>query len=204
MGHYQVSVQNNVQPSMNQAPQMQQYRPQDMPQTQPPPQNVYVPGAGVMPYQEYGTPSQSSYSQGQQSAYGMPYDDGRPVPAPTYMSSSSEPARIYYKHGVTSLSSSGRQVVDNVAEKYRMAPRMTLRVEGYASVRAQTNDPVKREILNLKTSMDRAITVSQELIKNGVPANSIRTIAYGDTKPAPAQPGVSIEDASRRVEIYGQ
>jgi outer membrane protein OmpA-like peptidoglycan-associated protein len=151
-----------------------------------------------MPTMYEEVPIQPVYTQ---ESYVAPEVYYQPSPYNTAPSSGS-PAKIYYNHGATRLDGSGKQVINNVANSYNAAPT-PLRIEGYASVRAQTNDPVKREILNLKTSMDRAINVSQELIKKGVPANYIRTIAYGDTKPASPSGGVSVEDASRRVEIYG-
>ena len=74
-------------------------------------------------------------------------------------------------------------------------------VEGHASVRAATADPVAARIVNLKLSMQRAITVSRQLVANGVAPDAIRLTAYGDTHPAAPMDGKSAEAASRRVEI---
>ena len=70
-----------------------------------------------------------------------------------------------------------------------------VRVEGHASTNAGTNDPIRARILNLKESMNRAYAVSRTLIEEGVPAEKIKTIGYGDTVPAGS------EDQQRRVDI---
>ncbi len=76
-------------------------------------------------------------------------------------------------------------------------------IEGHASRRASTKDPVEARIINLKMSMQRALAVSQELIRKGIPAPSIKTTARGDNQPPQTlEQGMSIESASRRVEIF--
>lgn len=106
-------------------------------------------------------------------------------------------SRIYFKHGSSRLNDTGKQVVDFVGR----SKTNKIVVEGHASERAETADPVERDIVNLKMSMDRAFKVSSELIRDGVPANMIETRAYGDAKPAGAVDGHNQEAASRRVEI---
>ena len=49
--------------------------------------------------------------------------------------------------------------------------------------------------------MDRALSVSRELIRGGVPAERIQTTAWGDTKPPVGGYSMDPEAASRRVEI---
>jgi outer membrane protein OmpA-like peptidoglycan-associated protein len=111
-------------------------------------------------------------------------------------------SRIYFSHGSSNLSGAGKQVVSDVAQRQsQYNPGGLVAVEAHASSRAEASDPVERRIVNLKMSMDRAYKVSSALIRAGVPATSIRTTAYGDTRPAAPLPGVSAEDASRRVEI---
>ena len=123
--------------------------------------------------------------------------------APSAMQTHDGVARIYYGHGATNLSPAGKQVVSEVAQRQtQYNPGGLIAVEAHASNRAEASDPVERRIVNLKTSMDRAYKVSSALMRAGVPATAIRTTAYGDTRPAAALPGVSAEDASRRVEIF--
>jgi outer membrane protein OmpA-like peptidoglycan-associated protein len=100
-------------------------------------------------------------------------------------------AQIFFPHGSSRVSATGKQVIDDVI---RRGSGM-VEVVGHASARAEANDPVEKRIVNLKMSMDRAFKVSSALMRNGVPAEAIVTTAYGDTRPAGG------EDVSRRVEI---
>lgn len=112
------------------------------------------------------------------------------------------PSRIYFNHNSKTLDAAGRQTARDVANVYKSAPGAPLKVEGHASTRAKTDDPVERRLVNLKVSMDRALSVSRALIQNGVPADAIQTTAWGDTKPALVTPDRDAESASRRVEIF--
>ncbi len=100
-------------------------------------------------------------------------------------------AQIFFPHGSSKISATGRQVVDSVAA--RGGGYIT--VEGHASARGEAADPVEKRIVNLKMSMDRAFNVSSDLIRKGVPPEAITTTVYGDARPA------ATEDTSRRVEI---
>lgn len=102
-------------------------------------------------------------------------------------------AQIYFDHNATSITPAGNDVIGHVSQ----SSSGLIQVEGYASTKAAAKDPVERHIVNLKTAMDRAFNVSRALMKRGVPAEAIKTCAFGDTRPAPGG-----EDASRRVEIY--
>lgn len=106
-------------------------------------------------------------------------------------------ANIYFGYGSSHLGGNDRSVLSSVAETAKFAPVDRISVEGHASAPTQTDDPVKSKILNLKESMNRAGAVSQELIEKGVPAEKIKTVSWGDTKP-----GAGGEAAQRRVDIY--
>lgn len=109
---------------------------------------------------------------------------------------------VYFPYGSSSLDRESRVALNSVAEKAKFAPVDRVSVEGYASKPTQVADPVKSKILNLKESMNRAQAVSQNLIEEGVPAEKIKTVAWGDTKPSSGN-----EAAERRVDIitgYGQ
>ncbi len=106
-------------------------------------------------------------------------------------------SNIYFPYGSARLGGNERSVLDNVAETAKFAPVDRVSVEGHASAVAQVDDPVKAKILNLKESMNRASAVSQQLIEKGVPAEKIKTVGWGDTKPTSGG-----EAAQRRVDIY--
>lgn len=104
-------------------------------------------------------------------------------------------SRVYFEYGSAHIGSGDERVLRDAAEAAKFAPVDRIRVEGHASVHTQTNDPVKARILNLKESMNRAYKVSQQLIEKGVPAEKIKTVAWGDTVPAAS------DKEQRRVDI---
>jgi outer membrane protein OmpA-like peptidoglycan-associated protein len=105
-------------------------------------------------------------------------------------------SNIYFPYGSSSLDGNDQTVLRDVAETAKFAPVDRVSVEGYASQPAQTDDPVKAKILNLKESLKRATVVSEQLIEQGVPAEKIKTVGWGDTKPSG-----SGEAGERRVDI---
>jgi outer membrane protein OmpA-like peptidoglycan-associated protein len=105
-------------------------------------------------------------------------------------------SKIYFPYGSANLDGGDRTVLRDVAETAKFAPVDRVSVEGYASQAVQTDDPVKAKILNLKESLKRATVVSEKLIEEGVPAEKIKTVGWGDTKPTG-----SGEAAERRVDI---
>jgi outer membrane protein OmpA-like peptidoglycan-associated protein len=109
--------------------------------------------------------------------------------------------KIYFSHGSKTINAEGRTVVAELANEHKEQPQETLHVDGHASTTASIDDPVTRQIVNLKVSMDRAFNVSRALIRKGVPASSIETRAFGDTQPAQAGEHGDVEASSRRVEI---
>ncbi len=156
----------------------------------------------------------SSYASGQPNSIlppGQTFGSGMTPPPDSFggdqpmaieggkLSSRSGPSvsNIYFPYGSAALDGSDSRVLNDVAETAKFAPVDRVSVEGHASMPTQVNDPVKAKILNLKESANRATKVSEQLIQNGVPAEKIKTVAWGDTKPAGGP-----EAAQRRVDIY--
>lgn len=110
-------------------------------------------------------------------------------------------AQVFFGHGSTSLNAEDREALEAVVLDVSSSGTGVL-VEGHASARAETADPVERKIVNLKTSMDRAFKVSSSLIRQGVEADTITTVAYGDSRPAGGAGGKSGEAADRRVDVF--
>ena len=67
--------------------------------------------------------------------------------------------------------------------------------------RREVTQEAERKIINLKISMDRAFAVSRALIQRGIPAEAIKVVAWGDSRPPPLVNGKNTESAARRVEI---
>lgn len=128
----------------------------------------------------------------------LPYEQGLSM---TPSSQTSGMSKIYFSHGATAVSPAGRDVTAAVTGQCRASGCALVKVEGHASTRAVAQDEIQRRLINLKVSMDRAMNVSRQLIRDGVPAAAIQVIAHGDRVPPAALPDVDAEAAARRVEI---
>lgn len=107
------------------------------------------------------------------------------------------PNTIYFEHGSAALNATARQVIASAARNYGGS----VHVAAHASQRAQTSDPIERDILNFQMSMKRAMAVTKQLIRDGVPAEAIKTTAYGDARPAVPETDRQAEAKNRRVQI---
>lgn len=110
-------------------------------------------------------------------------------------------ARIYFSHGAIGVNGAGKEVTSHVANQCRAVGCGIVKVEGHASTRAVAKDEVQRRLINLKVSMDRAMSVSRQLIRDGVSADAIQVTAHGDRVPPVVPYGADPEAAARRVEI---
>ncbi len=108
-------------------------------------------------------------------------------------------AVVYFDHDTVMLNPENSSLVNGLAKAYG---GQEISVAGHASVQSSVTDPIQRQIINLKISMDRAFAVARALIEGGVPAERIETKAYGEVRP-PVPGHKPIEIASRRVEISG-
>lgn len=106
--------------------------------------------------------------------------------------------QIFFKHGSARLGSGDERKLSEVAEQAKFSPVDRISIEGHASHRAQTGDPIMDRVVNLKMSMDRTYAVSRSLMQKGVPAEKIKATSWGDTR----QPDGIPEDQARRVDIY--
>lgn len=104
-------------------------------------------------------------------------------------------AAVYFDHGSATLDSAADNTIEAVAQNANSA---ALAVNGYASTTAVITDPIKRKMVNLKLSMDRAFAVARALIDKGVSPDTVRTVGWGEAAPLA---GADAEAASRRVEI---
>ena len=108
--------------------------------------------------------------------------------------------RIYFDHDSAKLDEGDIGAITTAAERHAGSPAI-VSVEGHASMETSIEDPIKRKIVNLKVSMDRAFAVAKKLIEKGVPGDLIRASGRGDTAPSAAADGLDSVAASRRVEI---
>lgn len=113
------------------------------------------------------------------------------------------PVIVYFAHDSAALSQEALAKIAGVANRFNNAAGYGLTVEGHASVVANYQDEAQRRLVNLKVSMDRAFAVASELIHQGIPAEAVRVMAWGDTHPPRPVGGKTPEEAARRVEISG-
>ena len=57
-------------------------------------------------------------------------------------------------------------------------------------------------IVNIEVSNDRAVNTAQALIKAGVPADKINSVAMFDSRPVKREVTRADQAANRRAEIY--
>lgn len=108
---------------------------------------------------------------------------------------------VFFLHDETILDADDRAVVSAAASRLTAQPA-PIQVVGYASQRADADDPVSRKMVNLRVAANRALAVSSFLMSEGVAPELIYTVARGEesghgffTGQAPD------EETSRRVEI---
>jgi OOP family OmpA-OmpF porin len=92
------------------------------------------------------------------------------------------------------LTPQGRAKVRNVAATLNRYPARRVDVNGYT-------DSFGSDAHNQRLSEDRAETVKQALVEDGVAANRISTRGYGDSNPVASNATAEGRAQNRRVEI---
>ena len=101
---------------------------------------------------------------------------------------------VYFDLDRSALTVEGRQVVQEAANEYRRTGTARVSLNGHADLSGSRD-------YNQALSQRRAETVRRELVRLGVPAGSITTVAEGETDPAVPTPDGTREAQNRRVEI---
>ena len=110
-------------------------------------------------------------------------------------------AVIYFGHGSARLSRQDQEVLRQVAAAQQDYGG-TVRVVGHASSRTKTNDLLAHKIANHETSVARARAVAKELIKLGIPRQSVFVEALSDAQPDYSEATTLGEAANRRANVY--
>lgn len=97
---------------------------------------------------------------------------------------------VLFKAGRPELLPSASPVLNQLATELKSRPRLQLRIAGHAD---KLGEPDKNQTL----SEQRAEAVKVFLVQAGVPAERLRTVGYGDTRPRYPSPDVR----NRRVEV---
>jgi len=101
---------------------------------------------------------------------------------------------IYFDFDQAGLRSEYRDVLDAHARNLANRPGMSLRLEGHADERGS------REY-NIGLGERRAQAVKRALMLSGASNNLLKTISYGEEKPAVSGTSESSYDQNRRVEL---
>jgi len=110
-------------------------------------------------------------------------------------------AIIGFADGSSVVTPQNKEVLKQVAQK-AIDENAKIVVYGHASHRTITKNILQRILVNLKVSNERAIHTAVELMRNGVDAADINTLALFDSRPVKVEVNRAAEAANRRAEVY--
>ena len=110
-------------------------------------------------------------------------------------------AMVRFKAGSAQLTGATRQQVRQVVGMFRERGG-AIRVEGHASSRTRNMDPVQHHLVNFNVSLNRANAVANELIRQGVPPESVFVAAMSDSQPLFYEVMPAGDAGNQRVEIH--
>jgi outer membrane protein OmpA-like peptidoglycan-associated protein len=125
--------------------------------------------------------------------------------APSYAGASGTAnAIVFFKGDTTILSAAGKKQVRAAAESFRASGGAGhIRIIGHASAPSGRLTHERGQVLVFEKSQQRANSVAQELIRDGVPPDRVLVEAAGDSQPVyGAAPGGG--DSNRSAEIFLQ
>lgn len=108
---------------------------------------------------------------------------------------------VRFRAGSASLTGSARQQLRRIAGMYRERGG-AIRVEGHASSRTKNMDPVQHHLVNFNVSLNRANAVARELVRQGVPSESVFVAAMSDSQPLYYEVMPAGDAGNQRVEIH--
>ena len=108
---------------------------------------------------------------------------------------------VYHSNGKSDLNSEDLKALEEVA-KFVKNKSADVLIVGHASSRTADMSMIDHKFVNHNISIDRAERVKKELVKNGVPLNSISMSAVSDTEPLKNEVMPKSEGINRRSEIY--
>ena len=108
---------------------------------------------------------------------------------------------IYHSNGKSDLTAKDLQALSEVS-KFIKNKSASVLIVSHASSRTANMTMIDHKFVNYNISIDRAERVKSELVKNGVPLNSILMSAVSDTEPLKKEVMQKSEGINRRSEIY--
>jgi len=110
-------------------------------------------------------------------------------------------AMVRFRAGSAALTSNARQQVRKIVQMYRQRGG-GVRVEGHASSRTRNMDPVQHHLVNFNVSLNRANAVARELVRQGIPTESVFVAALSDSQPLYYEVMPAGDAGNQRVEIH--
>lgn len=101
---------------------------------------------------------------------------------------------VYFDTGKSSLKKESDEAIKRLLKLLELKPNSNVEIHGHT-------DNVGKEESNQKLSEERALSVKNELIKNGISENRITSIGHGDTKPIADNSSSQGRAKNRRTEF---
>jgi outer membrane protein OmpA-like peptidoglycan-associated protein len=114
-------------------------------------------------------------------------------------------AVVFFPGDGVQLNAEGRAEVRAAVEQFKAAGAQGfIRVVGHSSSRTANMSPDKHMEIIFRKSQERATSVAEEIIREGVPAAKVLVEAVGDSQPVYYESMPKGEDGNRRAEIFVQ
>jgi outer membrane protein OmpA-like peptidoglycan-associated protein len=105
---------------------------------------------------------------------------------------------LVFGHGDAKIAPHDRVMLDLVADAIQKScAGKTITIEGHTSVLGPA-------AFNQKLSEQRAEAVKSYLVEYGVPADQLRAVGYGETRPLTSDPSPEAQKMNRRVTLVAQ
>ena len=101
---------------------------------------------------------------------------------------------IYFKSGSSALDSESKPLLGTVINITQRCPALKIVVEGHT-------DSLGSDSYNQWLSQERAGSVAQYLVRNGVDANRVRAVGYGETRPVAQNDTKRNQSRNRRIQF---
>ncbi len=140
-------------------------------------------------------PSAAPLAQQQAATQTATASESRPAPGELQLV-----ATIYFPNGGAKLTENDRRVIAQVLDLFR-AGASRIRVVGHAS-KGGVADPERQNLVNYKSSLDRATSVAREFLVNGVLQQQIEISAVGAQQPRYSEDTPAGVAGNQRAEIF--
>jgi type VI secretion system protein ImpK len=110
-------------------------------------------------------------------------------------------ATIYYPNGGISLTTRDLNILQQVADIYVQKQARRIIIIGHSSRKGATGSQAEQSLVNYKVSLDRAASIGQILLENGVPIEHIAIDARSASELKFSEETSNGEAGNRRAEI---